>query len=76
MRISASGLASTIAVAIDQPEAARPWIEGARPSYPCLVDRDHHLTDLYNLVNVPQAVWIDGARRFSLHWLQPASTEP
>ena len=24
----------------------------------------------------PQAVWIDGARRFSLHWLQPASTEP
>ena len=24
----------------------------------------------------PQAVWLDGARRFSLHWLQPASTEP
>ena len=32
---------------------------GARPTYPCLIDRDHHVADLYNLVNVPQAVWID-----------------
>ena len=24
---------------------------------------------------VPQAVWIDGARRFSLHWLLPAASE-
>lgn len=22
---------------------------------------------------VPQAVWTDGARRFSLHWLEPAA---
>ena len=48
-----------LAVAMDQPEAARPWIEAAAPAYPCLIDRDHHLADLYNLVNVPQAVWID-----------------
>lgn len=48
-----------LAVALDQPDAARPWIEAARPAYPCLVDRDHHVADLYGLVNVPQAVWID-----------------
>ncbi|MBL8344804.1 MAG: TlpA family protein disulfide reductase [Rubrivivax sp.] len=48
-----------LAVALDQPEAARPWIEAARATYPCLIDRDHHVADLYNLVNVPQAVWID-----------------
>lgn len=50
-----------IAVAIDRPEAARPWIESARPSYPCLIDSQHYLTDLYNLINVPQSVWIDEA---------------
>jgi tetratricopeptide (TPR) repeat protein len=52
-----------LALAMDQPEAARPWIEAARPAYPCLIDRDHHVADLYNLVNVPQAVWIDEAGR-------------
>ena len=48
-----------LAVALDQPEAARPWVEAAAPTYPCLIDRDHHVAALYNLVNVPQAVWID-----------------
>lgn len=48
-----------IAVALDTPNAARPWIEAARPDYPCLIDRDHHLADLYGITNVPQAVWID-----------------
>jgi tetratricopeptide (TPR) repeat protein len=50
---------TVLAVAMDQPDAARPWIEAAAPSYPCLVDRDHHVAELYGLVNVPQAVWID-----------------
>ena len=50
---------TVLAVALDEPEAARPWIEAARPTYPCLIDRTHHVADLYNLVNVPQAVWID-----------------
>ena len=49
-----------IAVAMDsRPHAARPWIEQAAPDYPCLIDRNHHVADLYNMVNVPQAVWID-----------------
>jgi len=50
---------TVLAVALDQPEAARPWIEAAAPGYPCLIDRDHHVADLYHLVNVPQALWID-----------------
>ena len=49
-----------IAVSMDSREdAARPWIEAVNPTYPALVDRDHRLADLYNMVNVPQAVWID-----------------
>lgn len=50
---------TVIAIALDQPEAARPWIEAAAPTYPCLIDRDHRVAELYHLVNVPQAVWID-----------------
>lgn len=52
-----------LAVALDEAEAARPWVDAARPAYPCLIDRYHHVADLYNLVNVPQAVWIDEAGR-------------
>ena len=40
-------------------EAARPWIEAASPTHPSLIDQDHILSDLYNMVNVPQCVWID-----------------
>jgi hypothetical protein len=40
-----------------------PWIEAAKPTYPALIDRDHRLAELYGLVNVPQAVWIDEAGR-------------
>ncbi len=38
---------------------ARQWIEAAKSDYWQLVDVEHRLEDLYNLVNVPQAVWID-----------------
>ena len=49
-----------IAVALDsRPGDPLPWIEAARPSYLCLIDREHRLAELYNMVNVPQAVWID-----------------
>lgn len=50
---------TVLAVALDEPEAARPWIEAASPAYPCLIDRDHHVAELYHIVNVPQAAWID-----------------
>lgn len=31
----------------------------ASPTYPCLIDENHVLAELYNMVNVPMAVWID-----------------
>jgi hypothetical protein len=51
---------TVIAVAMDsRPADPLPWIEAARPTYLTLIDRDHRLADLYNMVNVPEAVWID-----------------
>jgi hypothetical protein len=53
-----------LAVALDsRPGDPLPWIEAARPTYPCLIDRDHHVAELFGMVNVPQAVWIDEAGR-------------
>jgi hypothetical protein len=40
-------------------EHARPFIEQAKSAYWQLIDTEHRLSDLYNLVNVPQAIWID-----------------
>lgn len=53
-----------MAVAMDSRDGdPLPWIEAARPTYPTLIDRDHRLAELYGIVNVPQAVWIDEAGR-------------
>src|ERR1700756_2009625 len=40
-------------------DQARPWIDQAKSDYWQLIDTEHRLEDLYNLVNVPQAIWID-----------------
>jgi hypothetical protein len=50
-----------LAVSFDTraPEASRPWIEAVNPTYPCVLDPEHEVADLYNMVNVPNAVWID-----------------
>lgn len=40
-------------------EAARPWVERAQPEYVTLVDRAHLLDELFGIVNVPSALWID-----------------
>ncbi len=40
-------------------EAARPWVAEASPTFITLIDQNHLLSSLYNMVNVPQAVWID-----------------
>ncbi|MBV9755736.1 MAG: hypothetical protein JO047_01655 [Alphaproteobacteria bacterium] len=44
-------------------EHARPWIEQAKPEHWSLIDTEHRVADLYGMVNVPQAVWIDEAGR-------------
>jgi hypothetical protein len=49
-----------IAIALDKSaDDARPWIEKAAPTYPVLIDTQHVVADLYNIVNVPTALWID-----------------
>jgi hypothetical protein len=48
-----------ITVALDHdPEAAREWIEAAKPAHPSLIDTSYVLADLYNMVNVPTVLWI------------------
>ena len=49
-----------ITVALDRSaEDAQPWIDAAKPTYPSLIDEAHLVADLYNIVNVPTAIWID-----------------
>ena len=31
----------------------------AAPAYPCLIDENHRIADLYGMINVPAAVWIN-----------------
>ncbi len=50
---------TVVAVALDEAEAAREWIEAASPSYPCVIDRDHVVAERYGFLNVPTAIWID-----------------
>src|SRR5262249_25701911 len=40
-------------------KAAGPWIEKAQPTFTVLIDEKHTVASLYNMVNVPTAVWID-----------------
>lgn len=53
------------AVAMDSrgADVARPWIEAAKSTYVSVIDAEHRVADLYNMVNVPEAVWIDEAGR-------------
>lgn len=55
-----------LSIAVDRSaDAARPWIEAARPTHPSLVDVRHRIADLYNMVNVPTVVWIDERGRIA-----------
>jgi peroxiredoxin len=49
-----------ITVALDTgADAARPFIERAAPTHPALIDPEHRVADLFNMINVPTMVWID-----------------
>jgi hypothetical protein len=51
-----------IAVAIDEsPDDVRPWTEGI--TFPVLIDREHLLSEIYAISNVPTVVWIDESDR-------------
>jgi hypothetical protein len=45
----------------------------AAPTYPCLIDQRHEVAELYNMVNVPTAVWIDEQGRI-VRPAEPAGT--
>jgi hypothetical protein len=49
----------TIALDTAGAEAARPWIEAAKPDYPALIDQAHVVDELLGIVNVPSGVWIN-----------------
>jgi hypothetical protein len=63
---------AVIAVALDSGGAATTaqWIRAAAPTYPCLIDERHLVGELYGMVNVPSAVWIDEEGRI----VRPAET--
>src|SRR6266545_4653875 len=49
-----------VTVALDlEVDAARSWIERAGAEHPSLVDTAHRLDELFGIVNVPTAVWVD-----------------
>ena len=53
-----------ITVALDRSaDDVRPWIEAASPTHPSLIDDAHVVAELYDIVNVPTAIWIDGKQR-------------
>lgn len=59
-------------VALDEPEAARPWIEKASPTFPVVVDAHHVTADRFGITNVPSVVWVDEDDRV----VKPATIAP
>ena len=49
----------TVAMDTGGVEAARPWIEEAKPEHPSLIDQAHLVGELFGIVNVPSGVWIN-----------------
>ena len=42
-------------------EAARPYVERAKPTHPVLIDAAHQVDERFGVVNIPNSVWIDEA---------------
>ena len=61
-----------ISVALDSggPAKTAQWIQAAKATYPCLIDERHVTAELYGVVNVSSAVWIDESGRI----VRPAET--
>jgi len=54
-----------VSVALDSggPAKTEQWIRAAKATYPCLIDERHVTAELYGVVNVSSAVWIDESGR-------------
>jgi hypothetical protein len=61
-----------ISVALDSggPAKTEQWIRAAKATYPSLIDERHVTAELYGVVNVSSAVWIDESGRI----VRPAET--
>ncbi len=61
-----------ISIALDSggPATTEQWIRQANATYPCLIDERHLTAELYGVVNVSSAVWIDESGRI----VRPAET--
>lgn len=49
----------TVCLEVLGPEPGRPYIEAAQPEHPALIDTGHVVDELFGIVNIPSAVWID-----------------
>ena len=61
--LAGDGLRIVTVALDDDPEAVRPFTEGL--SIPVLLDRQHVLSELFAVSNVPTAVWIDAEGRIA-----------
>ena len=61
-----------ISVALDSggPAKTAQWIQAAKATHPSLIDERHVTAELYGVVNVPEAVWVDESGRI----VRPAET--
>jgi hypothetical protein len=49
----------TVCMDVEGADAARPWVEAARPTHPSLLDVTHALGEQLGVVNIPNGTWID-----------------
>ena len=54
------------------PDACRPYIEAAQPEHPSLIDAHHRMAELFGVINIPNAIWIDEGGRI----VRPAEPAP
>jgi len=62
----------TVGIDTAGPEACRAFIEAASPTHPSLIDEHHRVAELFGVVNIPNAVWIDEEGQI----VRPAETSP